>query len=163
MEPEILMAVSTAKSISLDRISSGGRPQWTLREVGMACGGLPHHKFDAAMFTWAGDDSVRKRLSLWLLEWGLQERETRNWPKRVVTLAGARPFMSDLCDLWLCEVRAPWRFERAPNRPNMRRIVMDVSEQVWSTRLEPIYKEISNEFCRWLLDAYERIEERTRR
>lgn len=163
MEPEILMAVSTAKSVTLDRISSGGRPQWTLSEVGLACGGLPQHVFDAALFTYAGDDSVRQRLSVWLLEWALKEREERKWPRRVVTSCGPRQFMSDLCDLWLCEVRSPWRFERSANQPNIRRVVMDVSEPVWSARLAPIYAALGSEFIQWLDEAGECIERRTRK
>lgn len=162
MSPEMLMAVSTARSVSLDRISAGARPQWTLSEVGMACSGLPQHVFDAASYAYAGDDSVRGRLSLWLLEWALAEREHRQWPRRVVTLQGPRQFMRDLCDLWLCEVRAPWRFKASAHRPNIRRIVMDVSEPVWSTRLSPIYTAIGSEFCNWIGTAESMMENNLR-
>lgn len=162
MSPEILITVSTAKSVTLDRISSGGRPQWTVREVGIACGGLAPHAFDAALFTYAGDDSVRPRLSAWLLEWALAERTARRWPRRVVTAEGPQQFMRQLCELWLCEVRAPWRFEVSAHRPNIRRMAMNVSEPVWSARLSPIYSAISSEFCSWLQLADEMIEYRTR-
>ena len=128
----------------------------------MACGGLPAHAFDAAMFTYAGDESVRSRLSRWLLEWALAERPDRKWPRRVVTLDGPRVFMHELCELWLCEVRAPWRFETSAHRPNIRRIALNVSESVWSARLSPIYAAVSAEFCEWLQLADEMIEYRTR-
>lgn len=163
MSPEILMTVGTARSVALDRISSGSRPHWTISEVGIACGGLAPQVFDAALFTYAGDESVRRRLSQWLLEWALARRAVYRWPRRVATLGGEyRPFLSNLCDLWLCEVRAPCRFRRFPNRPNMRRIAMDVSESVWSNRLLPVYGAIASEFCGWLNEADEMIERRTR-
>lgn len=163
MTPEMLFAVGTARTVTLDRISSGGRPKWTVSEVGIACGGMAEHVFDAAMYTYAGDDSVRRRLSLWLLEWALKERERLKWPRRVVTEGGQhRQFVRDLCDLWLCEVRTPSQFVRKPNAPNIRRKVMDVSEPVWSSRLAPIYQAIGNEFGAWLIEADEVIERRTR-
>lgn len=162
MEPEMLVAISSVKTVALDRISSGGRPQWTIREVGLACSGMPQHVFDAALYLYAGEDGVRHRLALWLLEWTLKEREQRKWPRTVVTLAGPRKYARDLCDLYLCEVRSPWRFKQSPNRPNVRRVVMDVSEGVWSSRLAPVYEAIHGEFSQWICEADVIIGRRTR-
>lgn len=162
MTPEILIAVATARTVSLDRISSGGRPQYTVAEVGMACRGMPAHVFDAAMYVYAGDDGVRSRLAAWLLEWALSQRKSRRWPIRVVTLAGPRPFTRDLCDLYLLKLRSPSLFVRRPKHPHPMRAALNVSEGVWSARVLPIYLALDDEFKSWLLLADEIIERRTR-
>lgn len=126
---------------------------WSHAECAQACQGLDERYFQALRYTYALDDSVFHTLSLSLWEWGLKRREIERWPQRVVTLGGVEArYLRDLVDMWMLEVRAPWRFKRETNDPkaDLRRTIMNVSEQVWRRRLSPIYEAIRQEFDVWL-------------
>lgn len=126
-------------------------PEWTVAECALACQGLDRKFFFAMRYTYALDDSVFYSLATYLWHWALERREQERWPHRVTTLAGLETqYMQTLVDLWLMEVRKPWRFIRRPNDPDLRRVVMNVSEPVWRRRLSPIYEAIGEEFVCWL-------------
>lgn len=129
--------------------------EWTIAECAQACQGLDDRYFYALRYTYALDDSVFHRLGTHLWEWSLEYRDQMHprdrWPKTVATLGGVSVrFLRDMVDLWLMEVRQPWRFVRRPNDPDLRRVVMNVSEVVWRRRLSPIYETIASEFVCWL-------------
>lgn len=139
--------------------------EWSLSEAAQACGGLHNRYFFAHRYTYALDDSVFHSLARFLLEWALERRETPRdrWPTHVVTLSGEnKRFLRDLVDLWMLEVRQPWRFVRKPNGPDLRRIIMDVSEPTWRRRLSPIYETIAEEFVCWLSIARGHMQARLR-
>jgi len=71
------------------------------------------------------------------------------WARKVVRSGMLSQYMRDLVDLYLCEVRAPYRFVRKPNDPDMRRIILDVSEPVWRHRVAPVYVAIRDRFIDW--------------
>lgn len=128
--------------------------EWTHAEAAMACKGLDDRYFSAHRYTYALDDSCFFRLSVSLWEWALERRERERWPSTVVTMGGANErYMRELVEMWLVEVRQPWRFVRQPNRPDLRRLIMNVSEPVWRRRLSPIYEAIAEEFVCWLAIA----------
>lgn len=76
-------------------------------------------------------------------------RDGEPWPRRVVRSGVLNQYMRDLVDLYLCEVRAPYRFVRKPNSPDMRRVILDVSEPVWRRRVAPVYVGIRDRFIDW--------------
>lgn len=125
--------------------------EYTHAECAMACKGLDQRYFDAHRYTYALDDSCFFRLSITLWEWALERRERERWPVTIVTQSGTKEkFLRDLVEMWLIEVRQPWRFVRRANQPDLRRVIMDVSEPVWRRRLSPIYEAIAEEFICWL-------------
>lgn len=141
--------------------------EWTHAECAQACQGLEERYFQALRYTYALDDSVFHSLSTRLWEWALERREVLNerdeqgryvvkserdrWPATVPTLSGKQErYVRDLVDMWMMEVRQPWRFVRRPNDPDLRQVIMNVSEAVWRRRLSPIYEAIADEFVCWL-------------
>jgi hypothetical protein len=162
MRAELLISLTAAKALSIDHIAGGGRPEWTVREAAIACKGLEERFYHAILFTFAGDESVRSSLKWKLWEWALERREKEDWPVRVVTAAGPQKYMEKLVELWLCEVRQPWRFTQKPNKPNLRRVVMDVSEPTWRRNLSPVYEAIGTEFLNWRDIAVSHINRRVR-
>lgn len=162
MRAELLISLTAAKALSVDHIAGGGRPEWTVREAAMACKGLEKRFYHAVLFTYAGDESVRSPLKWALWEWAIEQREREEWPTHVVTASGSVKYMEKLVTLWLCEVRQPWRFTQKPNEPNMRRVVMEVSEPVWRRKLSPVYEAVGTEFLSWLDIARGHINRRLR-
>lgn len=138
-------------------------PQWTHAECAQAAQGLGDKYWQAMRYVYALDDSVFHTLSLSLWEWALEKREREKWPHRIVTLAGVETrYMRDLVDMWMIEVRVPWRFVRSVSdpRPGLHRIIMNVSEPVWSKRVKPIYDAIGHEFEIWLAIAHGHMQHR---
>jgi hypothetical protein len=126
-------------------------PEWTLAECALACGGMEDRHFWALRYSYALDDSVRSRLWATLFEWVLKRRETERWPKTVRTVSGQeRKYVDELVLLVLIEERAPWRFARKPNDPDLRRTLMAVSEHTWRRNLSPVYEAVRTEYLCWL-------------
>lgn len=134
--------------------------EWTHAECAQACRGMDDRYFQALRYTYALDDTSFFPLHRELTEWALEYREVRDdtgrvikhrWPSHVVTQGGEnRRFLRELVDMWLLEVRQPWRFIRKPNAADLRRVIMDVSEPIWRRRLSPVYETIADEFVCWL-------------
>lgn len=140
-------------------------PQWSHAECAQAGQDLGEKYWQAMRYTYALDDSVFHSLSARLWEWALAKREREKWPMRIVTLTGVEArYMRNLVDMWMIEVRAPWRFLRSPTdpRPGLHRVIMNVSEPVWSKRLQPIYAAIGHEFEIWLAIAHGHMARRLR-
>jgi hypothetical protein len=76
-------------------------------------------------------------------------RDGEPWPRKVIRSGMLSQYMRDLVDLYLCEVRAPYRFVRRANAPDMRRVILDVSEPVWRRRVAPVYVGIRDHFIDW--------------
>lgn len=92
-----------------------------------------------------------------------QMLNSQAWPRRIKEgTKEKRAFLEDLVDLLLCEVRAPWRFVRKPNEPNLRRVVLDVSEPIWRRQLSHVYEAIGDEFIDWLSEAVHHMNRRLR-
>jgi hypothetical protein len=126
-------------------------PAWTLAECAQACGGMDNRHFWALRYSYALDDSVRSRLWSALFQWALDRRERERWPVTVRTVEGKdRKFLDDLVLLMLIEERAPWRFVRKPNDPDIKRTVMGVAEHTWRRNLSPAYEAIRDEYLGWL-------------
>lgn len=76
-------------------------------------------------------------------------RDGEPWARKVIRSGQLTQYMRDLVDVYLCEVRAPYRFVRRQNAPDMRRVILDVSEPVWRRRVAPVYVGIRDQFIGW--------------
>lgn len=138
--------------------------EWTHAECAQACQGLGDRYFEAMRYTYALDDSVFHRLHVHLFEWTLARREREpSWPTTIVTQDGrSLRFVRDLVDMWLLEVRQPWRFLRGPNEPDLRRVLINVNKTTWQRRVSPVYEAIAEEFVCWLAIAASHMRPRLR-
>jgi hypothetical protein len=128
---EHLWSLATPSHADWEAVSRGGIPDLTAQDVALAAAGLPRIEFLIALYSLAGDDSVRGCVRTYLLEHLLAEREVHQWARRVETLDGQRvAFAEPLVELYLAEERRPSIFQAAPQ---LRAVALRVEpDEGWS-------------------------------
>lgn len=160
MNPERLLALATARGVNLEAISRGGEPDWTSEDVALAAAGLSRFKFHVALYSLAGDDSVRGSLKWALVERLLEERERQQWATWATNINGARiKFAEDLVALFLLEERSPAKFQAAPH---LRAICLGVEGEEWLRKISHQYAYVHGEFHRALVDAEDWVRRKMR-
>ncbi len=156
---ERLWGLAAPKGVNLDAISRG-MPEMTPADLAIACKGLPRLPFAAALYSFAGDDSVWPTLRTGLLEYLLAERERQQWAQRVERISGEKTrFAEELVSLFLADERRPAVFQASPE---LRARCLSVESDVWRRVVSHQYAAIQAEFTRWLLDAAEHVSRRMR-
>ena len=159
MNPERLMCLASARGASLDAVSRGF-PEWTPEDVALAAAGLPDHQFHVALFTLAGDDSVRGSLKWWLMGELLHAREALQWASRVERVTGERSrFSEELVELYLAEERRP---SITRDVPIIRSIWMRVEPETWRRVLSHQYTFLTSVFSAALADAEYHVQRKLR-
>ena len=148
------------RGCALDFISRGGLPELTPAEVANAASGLPRLPWCAALYSLAGDDSVRPTLRTALLEYLLAERERYSWASRVERIDGrVVKFAEPLVMLFLHEERRPSVFQAAPE---LRSATLSVEPETWRRVVLHQWQAVASEYGRWRLDAEEHVRRRLR-
>lgn len=169
MSPETLISMIAAKGLEFGYVPGGGRPEWTAQDAAFACGGLPPRIYAALCFTYAGDESKQWTLISELQTWvGIAKRKERQaiaeWAKQreeggpiegrpaTIWTEDACSRVGDMVQMWLLEVREPWRFARHENAPtpDLRRILIAVDKDRWRRHYSPAYEALGEEFTKWL-------------
>lgn len=149
-----------ARGCVLDAVTHGGLPELTPAEVAIAAAGLPRLPWIAALYSLAGDDSVRGPLKWALVEYLLGERERHGWAQRVERLDGTRTtFCERLIDVFLVEERRPAWFQAAPQ---LRALALGVEPETWRRVVMQQWQAVAAEYGRWRLDAEEHVRRRLR-
>jgi hypothetical protein len=133
--------------------ASSKKPEWTLAEAGVACHGLAEKYYLALRFSYALDDTALHRLRWLLMAYALREASLNDWPEKLPTLAGTVHYLQRLVDMALLEERHPSRFRQkdAKGKPiALGRIIMNVDQNVWYRKMEPIYETIVSQYRTWL-------------
>ena len=160
MNPEGLVCLASARGVNLDAISRGGEPEWTAQDLGIALAGLDQFKAWCALYSWAGDDSVRGSVKIRLMEALLREREERQWAGKVERIYGMRTnFSEELTELFLAEERRP---QIVRDVPLIRAIWMQVEPEVWRKTLSHQYAYLGAVFAGALADAEYHIRRKLR-
>lgn len=182
MSPETLIAMISAKALSFGDMARGGKPEWTARDAAMACTGLHPRIYAALCFTYAGDESkywlLLSELQLWAQHAAREEGRTvaKYWAAREadpqsVGSAPARIWsretlddLEKLAQMWLLEVKEPWRFTREENAPtpDLRRILMGVDKDRWRRKFSQGYEAMGEEFAKWIDVGVTRMRKRIR-
>lgn len=158
---EHLWALASPRGAQLDAISRGGKPEWTQKDVALAAAGLDRIAFKVALFSLAGDDSVRGTLRTWLLEALLEERERQQWATWVNDIWGERiKFAEALCELYLLEERRPAPFQAVPN---LRSAAIKVEPETWRAKVSHQYAFLQSLYHERLLAAADHVRRRLRR
>lgn len=157
---EHLMARAAARGVDLECVSRASKPSYSVEEVVNGCAGMGYNPFIAALYTLAGDDSVKGDVRRWL-EWYLtMERVRQRWTRKVQTVSGGKVcFKRPLVELFLIEERKPDLFRRAPI---IRCAFLDVEEKIWRRTVSHQYAAVAAEFHRALIDAEEHIRRKLR-
>jgi hypothetical protein len=157
MTPEMLITLTTARTVQRLEIPGTARPYWTVAEAAHACGGLEPEVFAALLYSYAGDDTVVRTLGRALREFGQDLRTLERWPYQVSHEDGARgEYLEDLVTLTLIEERQPWRFGAASAGNNAPAVspfylaVAGVTERVWRKRLAVPYAALRWRYITWL-------------
>lgn len=158
---ESVWSLASPRGVQLDAISRGGIPELTQRDVALAAAGLDRIAFKVALFSLAGDDSVRGSLRTWLLESLLEERERQQWAKSVENVWGARvKFAETLCELYLLEERKPAPFQAVPN---LRAVALKVEPETWRAKISHQYAFLHSVYHDRLMRATEHVKRKLRR
>lgn len=146
MTPDRLISITAARGLQFGYIAGGGKPEWTAADAAFACKDLPSRMFDALVYTFAGDRSAHSRLRDALANWVRETAWVQRWPGEVTDRA------DELAEVWLFEVRQPWRFVRRDNSPNpdLRRVLLDVPKHRWQREYSAVYEAVAEEFQAWL-------------
>lgn len=171
MSPEMLIAMISAKALSFGDMARGGRPEWTARDAAQACAGLPPRIYAALCFTYAGDESKYWTLLSELQRWADRVTRGEMCMRRMVDNPPPRVWTEEACadvgalvEMWLLEVKQPWRFARqdgAPT-PDLRRVIMACDQKTWQRRYSQAYEAIGLEFTTWLDVGAKRMRKRLR-
>lgn len=182
MSPEMLIAMISAKALSFGDMARGGRPEWTARDAAAACVGLPPRIYGALCFTYAGDESkywlLISELQVWARRvardegraiaqyWASREADPQSVGRAPVRIWSHEALgdLEKLAQMWLLEVREPWRFTREENAPtpDLRRILAGVDKDRWRRKYSPGYEAMGEEFIRWLDIGAARMRSRIR-
>lgn len=154
MSPEYLIAITSAHGVSaVFTVPGTNRPDWTTAEAAQACAGLEDHIFAAMLYSYAGATEMYFRLKQELVRVAEETIERERFPDTVKRDGRQRSYAGDLAGMYLLEELKPWRFATAPNKPNMRRILMGIEEHTWRRRVSPVYEAIRTEYIYWLSDG----------
>lgn len=82
--PEAAIGLTAGRALSIDRIAGGGTPEWVAEDAAHAAKDLERRQWVAALYRYAGDDSVRPALFGCLMNAALELMEYERWPKRVM-------------------------------------------------------------------------------
>ena len=157
---EHLWSLATPSHADLEAVSRGGIPELTQQDVALAAAGLPRIEFLIALYSLAGDESVRSSVRTYLLEHLLAERERMQWARKVETLDGQRtPFAEALVELYLAEERRPSIFQAAPQ---LRAVALRVEPATWQRVVAHQWACVAGEYARRLLSAEDWVRRRIR-
>jgi len=157
---EHLWSLATPTHVDLEAVSRGGIPDLTAQDVALAAAGLPRIEFLIALYSLAGDDSVRPSVRTYLLEHLLAERERHQWAQRVEQLDGRRvAFAEPLVELYLAEERRPCVFQAAPG---LRAVALRVEAATWQRVVSHQWACVASEFARRLISAEDWVRRRLR-
>jgi hypothetical protein len=157
---EHLWSLATPSHADWEAVSRGGIPDLTAQDVALAAAGLPRIEFLIALYSLAGDDSVRGCVRTYLLEHLLAEREIHQWARRVETIDGFRvAFAEPLVQLFLAEERRPSIFQAAPQ---LRAVALRVEPEIWRRVVSHQWACVASEFARRLVSAEDWVKRRTR-
>lgn len=152
---------SLVRLLTRSRLGAAGKntdtakaPEWTHAEAAQAAGGVELRHWYALLYTYRLDDSAFWLLRGELIRWCQRVSEPRKWPETVKNEQGQdRTYFDELVMLMLMEVKSPSSFMRQPNKPELRRLIMNVHEHTWRRHLSPIYEDIHREFLIWIAVA----------
>lgn len=153
------MARAAAHGVDFESVGRSSRPTYTVEQVVNGCAGLNQYAFAAALFTLAGDDSVRGVIRYWLESRLIDEVRRQRWAEKVQTGSGRENVQRRLVELFLLEERQPAIVRAAPV---IRLVYVDVDEATWRRKLSHQYGYVASEYHRRLIDAEEHIRRKLR-
>lgn len=161
MDLEQIFVLATARGVQLDASTLGAAAtdgeDWSFAELAEVCRGLESRAWFSALYTLAGDDSVKPIIAEWLTRALEMDREANRWAGKCERITGERTaFDEELVWLFLIEERNPALFRIAPE---LRAIALRVQHDVWRRTLSHQYQSIYATYT----DARLRAEEHVRR
>lgn len=141
------------------------RPAWSHAELGMGAKGIEELPWCAALYSFAGDATVCRRLFKALRRHAVRAADRENWgeqvtgrlprdPRTAKVIPGAKAepnfYLEELCQLLLDEEAAKFRFVGWRAIPEVHALYMNVEELTWQRILEPRYRELQGVYEHWL-------------
>lgn len=153
MTPEMLITLTSARTLQRMEVPGTAKPFWTVAEAAQACAGLEPEIFAAMLFSYAGADDCIPLLKRKLIEFASDMRKDEGWPATIKRDNGAKgDYLEDLVGLSLIEESQPYRFggpEGSVVAP-MYLAVMGVKGRTWMQVLAHPYAVIRWRYITWL-------------
>lgn len=145
MRPEDLITATSAHGVDASRVfevPGTGPVSWSVADAGMACAGMPRSVYFAMLYSYAGDESCYHELWRTLAARGRELAEQHRWPPVVVP-----PWIATVV---LAEERAPAHFKVVANRPDPRRLALQLPLHTWKRHGSRAYEAVRDEYLVWL-------------
>lgn len=151
------------ETVQAKETRSAKRAYYTHAELGQALSGLEGAPYLAAMYSFAMDGTSRTPLYHALREHTAQIARREEWPERIPGIKGLPHHYQDELTALVLDVdwlKPLFLLAQSKHGVNLYSIMMDVSEEIWQTKVTHFYVRILRPYETWLARARGHVDRR---